>query len=93
MTVGLLRLAVRLPESQSLKEKRWILKSLITRIRNKFNVSVAEVDTQDSWQIATLGVAHVGNERSHTNEVLDLVRNFTEGIRTVELVDSQLEIF
>ena len=93
MTVGLLRLALRLPDAQSLKEKRWVLKSLTTRIRNRFNVSVAEVDNQDSWQMATLGVAHVGEGRGHTNEILDRVRNFTEGIRTIELVDSKLEIF
>jgi len=93
MTVGLLRLAIRIPDSQSLKAKRWHLRSLITRIRNKFNVSVAEVESQDSWQMAVLGVAHVGNERSHVNKVLDQVRNLAEGSRDAELVDSRLEFF
>lgn len=82
-----------MPEAQSLKEKRWILKSLIARIRNKFNVSVSEVDNQDSWQMATLGVAHAGSDRVLTNKVLDQVRNFTEEDRSIELVDSRLEIF
>ena len=89
--VGALQIAIRLPEAQSLKEKRFILKSLIAQIRNKFNVSVSEIGSQDSWQMATLGVVHAGNDRSYTNKVLDQVLNFAEGIKKIEVVDSHLE--
>lgn len=93
MVIGLLRLILRLPEAQSLKEKRWQIKSLTTRIRNKFNVSVAEVDGQDSWQRCTLAVVHVGNDRRHSNELLDHVRNLVEAAKQLELLDSELEFF
>lgn len=93
MVLAVLQLAIRLPEAQSLKEKRWHLKSLVTRIRNKFNVSVSEVDFQDSWQRATLAVAHVGNERSHAHRMLDQVLNFARDVRQIEVVDSQLEFY
>ena len=92
MIIGVLQIALRLPEAHSLKEKRWILKSLTARLRNKFNVSVSEVDHQDKWQLATLAVAHVGNAREHTNKVLDLIGNFVEREKQIEVVDSKLEI-
>lgn len=91
MVIGLLQMALRLPEAQSLKEKRWVVKSLVTRIRNKFNVSVSEVESQDSWQLANLAIAHVGNDRGYTNELLDQVLNFAEGVKQIEVIDSRLE--
>jgi len=93
MVVGVLQVAIRLPESQSLKEKRRLVKSLVTRIRNKFNVSISEVDSQDSWQRATVAAAHVGNARAYTNEVLDQVLRFLEDVKKIEVIDSQLELF
>ena len=91
MVIGVLRFTLRLPEAQSLKEKRWQLKSLITRIRNEFNVSVSEIDMQDKWQLAVLGVAHISNDQNHSNRVLDQILNFAEKSRTMELTDSQIE--
>ncbi len=91
MVVGVLQLAFRLPEAQSLKEKRWVLKSVVTRIRNKFNVSVSEVGSQDSWQLANLAIAHVANDRTYSNELLDQVLNFAESVKQIEVIDSQLE--
>ena len=93
MVVGLLRLAIRLPESHSLKEKRRLVKSLLTRIRNQFNVSISEIDSQDSWQLATLAAAHAGNERPYTNKILDQVLRFVEEVKKIEVIDSQLELF
>lgn len=92
MVVGILQLALRLPGVHSLKEKRGLIKSLMTRIRNRFNVSVSEVDRQDSWQSATLAIAHVGNARDFTNKVLDEVVNFTTKEKSLEVVDSHLEL-
>ena len=91
MVVGLLELSIRIPESNSLKEKRWVLKSLLTRIRNKFNVSVSEVEAQDTWQSAVIGIAYVGSDRRHANEVLDYVVDFADQIRQIEVVDTKIE--
>lgn len=93
MVIGVLQMALRLPAAHSLKEKRWVLKSLVTRIRSKFNVSVSEVDFQDSWQKASVAVAHVGSDRSYANQLLDQVLNFTGTVKELEVVDSQLEFY
>ena len=93
MVIGVLQLALRLPEAQSLKEKRWRLKSIVTRIRNQFNVSISEVGAQDSWQLATLAIAHVGNNRAYTNELLDQTLNFVQEVNQIEVIDSRLEFF
>jgi len=91
MVVGVCTLELHLPGVASLKGKRQILLSLKGRIRNKFNVSIAEVDGQDLWQTAVLGVACVANEQRHTNEVLDSVLNVVRANPNVELVRQQLE--
>ncbi len=91
MVIGVLRIFFRLPETHSLKEKRWQLKSLTARIRSRFNVSIGEIDMQDKWQLAVLGVAHLSNDRAHSNQVLDQVLNFAENDRRMELTDSQME--
>ena len=93
MVLGVLHLALRLPEAHSLKEKRCILKSLVTRVKNRFNVSIAEVDAQDKWQLSTVVAAHVGNSRPHANQLLDHVLQFAESVKQIEVVDSKLEFF
>ncbi len=66
---------------------------MITQLKNRFNVSVAEVDDQQLWQIATLGVCSVSNESRHVNEVLTKVMNFvTDGRFGVEILDCEIEI-
>ncbi len=93
MVIGVLQLGLRLPEAHSLKEKRWHLKSLITRIQGKFNVSVSEVDSKDKWQLATVAVAYVGSDRGYANKLLDQVVNFAERTKELEVIDSRLEFF
>ena len=93
MNVGVCRVGLRLPENLSLKGKRRVLKSITTRVRNKFNVSVAEIDDHDLWQLATLGICCVSNNKRHTNEVLSKVVDFIVGGRfEVEVVDYEIEI-
>jgi len=76
-----------------LKGKRQVIKSITARVENKFNVSVAEVDDNDSWQLATLGIACVSNDKRHTNEVLSRVVAFVNGGRfEVEVLDYSMEI-
>ena len=93
MIIGALRVRLRLPENQSLKGKRQIVKSITTRVRNKFNVSIAEVEDQELWQLATLGIACVSNTTRHTNEVLSKVMDFINSIRgDAEVLDYEIEI-
>ena len=93
MTVGLCRVWLRLPENQSLKGKRQVLKSLIARIHNRFNVSAAEVGDHDRWQMASLGISCVTTSADHAHQVLSKVVAFIHNERPdAEIVDYQIEI-
>ena len=93
MHVGICRIRFRLPENLSLKGKRRVLKSITTRVGSKFNVSVAEVDDQDLWQLATLGISCVSNNKRHANQVLSRVVDFiTDSRFEVEILDYEIEI-
>jgi hypothetical protein len=93
MLIGVLRVRLRLPENQSLKGKRAVLKSLVARLQNKFHVAVAEVGDNDSWQAATLGVACVSNDERHANQVLAAVIDFIRSERLdAEILDVETEI-
>ena len=78
MIIGACKLHLYLPEVASLKEKRSTLKSLIARLRNKFNIAAAEVDHNDIWHSAVIGVATVSNSGKHANEMLDQVVRWIE---------------
>ncbi len=69
-TVGVLTLELRLENSHSLKDKRQVVKSLKDRLRNKFNVAVAEIDYQDLWQRAAVAAVTVSSDHSHAQRVL-----------------------
>ena len=93
MNVGVCKIRLRLPENLSLKGKRQVLKSITSRIRSKFNVSVAEVDDHDLWQLATIGVGCVSSNRRYTNEVLSKVVDFVVGSHfEAEMLDYEIEI-
>ena len=93
MNVGVCLIRIRLPGSSSLKEKRQVVKSIVSRIRNKFNVSVAEVGDNNARQAATLGVACVSNDGRFSNEVLSHVMDFIHDSRfDIEIVDYEIEI-
>lgn len=92
MIVGLCTVELLIPESHSLKEKRQVLQSLKTRLRDKFNVSVAEVGEQDLWQKAILGLACVANESAHVNQVLDQAVNLIQAVPTMQLLRSRIEL-
>ena len=94
MNIGVCKLELRLPENQSLKGKRRVIKSIITRLRNEYNVSVAEIDNQGLWQLATLGITCVSNHRRHADETLsNVVRFVAQSYPDVELVSSEVETF
>ena len=93
MNIGVCKIRLRLPENASLKGKRQVLKSIITRVGNKFNVSVAEVDDHDLWQLTTLGICCVSENKRHANEILSKVVNFIINSRfDVEILDYEIEI-
>ena len=93
MFIGVCTIEFHVPDSGSLKAKRHVLKSLKDKIRNKFNVSVAEVEDNDLWQKASLAVAAVSNDKSHLNQTLDHVLNMVHGVPEINLLDYHIEIF
>jgi uncharacterized protein YlxP (DUF503 family) len=93
MNVGVCKITLRLPENLSLKGKRQVVKSITSRVRNQFNVSVAEVDDHELWQLATIGVSCVSNSKRHANEVLSKVVDFMANSRfEAELLNYEIEI-
>ncbi len=93
MVVGVLTLELRLPGNGSLKGKRSVLKPLIARLRHNFNVSVAEVDAQDVWQRAVLGVACVSSNADYAHGLLTQVAQAVESWRVdLEVVDYDIEL-
>ncbi len=92
MAIGLCHLVLYLPESGSLKNKRSVLESLRTRVRNKFNVSVSELGDNELWQKAVLGVAIVCNEARYANQVLSKVVDLVQTDVRVELLDYSVEM-
>jgi uncharacterized protein len=92
MVVGVMRLTLFLPENHSLKGKRQILRAIKARVRNKFNVSIAESGDNELWQRAELGICQVGNDRAFVDAALREVVNFIESMALAPLGEEQLEI-
>jgi uncharacterized protein YlxP (DUF503 family) len=92
MTVGILVVELYIPQSGSLKGKRQVIKGLKERLKNRFNVAVAEVGELDLWQKAVLGVVAVANEKGFVNEVMDRVVNFIASHPEVQIVGSDLQM-
>jgi len=90
MIIGLVILELHLPDCYSLKQKRSVVKSFITRVRDRFNVSISEIDDHDLWQKAIIGVACVGNDKVFINKVLDKVVDFVETYRQMQLLDVKM---
>jgi len=92
MFVGVCTLTLHLPGNDSLKGKRRVIKSVMARMRREFNVSVAEVDSQDSWQQAVLGMACVSPDQSYAHGLLERAVQWVEESRLdVQLVDYEIE--
>ncbi len=92
MIVGLLTLDLHIPEANSLKSKRRVIKSLIEKIKNKFNVSISEVDMQNLWQRSVIGIAYVSNETVMINRVFEKIRTQVNNTHSVELINSDMEM-
>lgn len=92
MIIGSCNVELYLYESNSLKEKRHIIKSIIERIKNRYNVSIAEVDFNDVWNKSTIGFVCVSNDVVHANKVISNVLNFIDGDGRVEIINQDIEI-
>lgn len=92
MLVALERFDLRIPGCGSLKEKRHVVKALTAAIRQKFNVSVAEVDHHDLWQRTTLGVSVVATDGYHAKRVLHEVEKLVDRWGEVEIIEAGLSL-
>ena len=92
MVVGTLKIALYLHDNRSLKGKRKIVKSMVGKVKHKFNVAIAEVGSNDKWQKIELGVSTVGNDRRHIDASLSNVLSFLDSLYLAEIVDSKREI-
>ena len=91
MVTGVLRLDVHVPDAQSLKDKRAVVRRLRDQIRGRFNVAVAEVDANDRWQRASLVIAALGDDQSIVEGVLRQVTAWVRGTHLVELIQAEEE--
>jgi len=92
VVVGTLKLSVYIQNNHSLKEKRKVVKSVVAKVHNRFNVSIAEVGSNDKWQMIELGISTVGNERRFVNSALDNILSYIDSLYLGEIVDSSIEI-
>jgi uncharacterized protein YlxP (DUF503 family) len=92
MVVGIGTMTFRLHDCHSLKGKRRVVKSIVAQLRNHFNASVAEVDANDAYHKAIIGVAMVGNRTAVINSKLDKLINLAEDLGLAEMIDSEMEI-
>jgi uncharacterized protein YlxP (DUF503 family) len=92
MVIGAARVELHVHASHSLKEKRSVVRSIVRRIRNEFNVAVAEVGGQDTWQWAVLGLAAVGHDRGSVRALLERVVDFVESLHLAEVTDQSVEV-
>ena len=93
MNVAVCRLTLRLPENHDLKGKRRAIRSICSKVRQKFNVSIAEVSDNDAWQMATLGITSASNDAAHADKVVSAVVDFlARGRRNVAIIAQGHEV-
>lgn len=92
MVIGAMSIELFIHDNQSLKGKRRIVKSIIGKVKSRFNVAIAEVEYNDKWQRIGLGLSAVGNDRGHIDSTLANVLSFIESMYIAEIIDSRIEI-
>ncbi len=92
MVVGALKIQFHIHDNHSLKGKRQIVRSMVDKVKHRFNVAVAEVGSNDKWQVIELGVSAVSNDRRHVDSSLNNVLVFLESLYLAEIVHSEVEI-
>ena len=85
---------IHIPGSRSLKDKRSIVKSLVMRLQKQFNISIAEVDDHDLWQMATIGLACVSNHNNRVDEIISAaISTIERDYPTIEIVGKEIETY
>lgn len=92
MVVGTMKIELHVHDNRSLKGKRKIVKSMVNKVKHRYNVAIAEIGSNDKWQKIELGVSAVGNDRRHIDSSLSNVLDFIESLFLAEIVDSRIEI-
>ncbi len=92
MPIGLLTLEIHIPDARSLKDKRQVLRSLKDRLRGHFNVAVAELDHQDTWQRSVIGVVTLSSDEQHLQESLQTVFAESERLLGRDLIGHEIEL-
>jgi uncharacterized protein YlxP (DUF503 family) len=93
MVVGICTLTLEIPHSKSLKDKRRVVKSVLARVRNHFNVSIAEVADNDTWHSAVIGIACVSNDPAYAHGLLEkVVRAIADSRLDANVADYEVEI-
>ena len=93
MVVGTLKIDIYLHDNHSLKCKRKIVRSMVDKVKHRFNVAIAEIGSNDKWQKIELGISAVGNDRRHIDASLNNVLTFLDSLYLAEIGDSKTEIF
>jgi len=92
MPIGLLTLEIYIPDARSLKDKRQVLRSLKDRLRRRFNIAIAELEGQETWQRALVGVVTISADTRHLEDSLEKVANESERLLGRDLVGSTVEV-
>lgn len=92
MVTGVCTITLLIHGNNSLKGKRHVLKGLMEKVKNRFNVSIAEVGCNDLWQRAEIGISAVGTDNAFVNSVLDKVFDYVVSLNTAEVIDRRMEI-
>jgi len=93
VVVGTLKISLHIHNQQSLKEKRKVVKSIVGKVRHRFNASISEVGSNDKWQMIELGISTLANDRRFVNSVLDTILSYIDSLYLGEIIDSKIEIF
>jgi len=93
MVVGTAIVDLFIGGSRSLKEKRSVLRRILGRTRNEFNVSIAEVEAYNNWKRCRIGFSVVGNERGFVDSKMNKIMNFIEGLNLADIIDVEMEIY
>jgi uncharacterized protein len=92
MVVGTLKIEFMLFDNRSLKGKRKVVRSMVDKVKAKFNVSIAEVGANDKWQKIELGISAVGNDRRHIDSSLNHILSFLDALCLAQIVNTEMDI-
>ena len=93
MVVGTLKIQFLLSDNRSLKGKRKVVRSMVDKVKARFNVAIGEVGSNDKWQTIELGISAVGNDRRFVDSSLNHILDFLESLYLAQVVDAQMELF